>query len=117
MQKDKIFYNINIDNQYNNVNRTSQFNPIFRSPGFSIKPATAKLENVLPKQGPILLNLGCGRDVRAGFINIDLFSDHPQVVNMDIRKLEFADNTVDFILASDVLEHFSHYQTDSLLKE
>ena len=66
---------------------------------------------------PILLNLGCGTDIRDGFINIDLFSDNPNVVKMDIRKLDFKDNSVDFILASDILEHFSHRQIATVLKE
>ncbi|MDR0927816.1 MAG: glycosyltransferase [Ignavibacteria bacterium] len=85
--------------------------------GFSMRAATGKLVNIMPKTGPIMVNLGCGLDVRDGFINIDLFSDNPNVVNMDIRKLEFADNSVDFILASDVLEHFSHHETDAVLSE
>jgi hypothetical protein len=85
--------------------------------GFSNQSATAKLSDVMPKEGPILLNLGCGLDVRDGFINIDLFSDNPKVVNMDVRKLEFADNSVDFVLASDILEHFSFKETSTILKE
>lgn len=83
--------------------------------GFSNKPATGELPTILPS--PLMLNLGCGKDVRDKFINIDLFSDDPRVVRMDIRKLDFSDNSVDLILASDVLEHFSHRQTDDILKE
>jgi glycosyltransferase involved in cell wall biosynthesis/predicted SAM-dependent methyltransferase/Tfp pilus assembly protein PilF len=86
--------------------------------GFSNNVASGKLSDVMPQDGqPILLNLGCGLDVRDGFINIDMFSDNPKVVRMDIRKLEIPDNFADFILASDVLEHFSHHQTDSVLSE
>lgn len=83
--------------------------------GFSNKQATGKMPNPLPS--PLLLNLGCGNDIRDGFVNIDLFSENPNVVNMDIRKLELPNHTVDTILASDVLEHFSHRETDSILKE
>ncbi len=36
---------------------------------------------------------------------------------MDIRKLEFENESVDLILANDVLEHFSHREVDNLLKE
>ena len=71
----------------------------------------------LPPSSPVLLNLGCGADIRDGFINIDLYSDNPKVVNMDVRQLKFADNSVDFILASDILEHFSHHQTAAILRE
>jgi glycosyltransferase involved in cell wall biosynthesis len=83
--------------------------------GFSNKKATGKLPTPLPS--PLLLNLGCGKDFREGFINIDLFSDDERVVYMDIRSLEFEDNSVDLILASDILEHFSHREIDSILTE
>ncbi len=83
--------------------------------GFSNHKATGELPKVLPY--PLRLNLGCGKDFRDGFINIDLYSDNPYVVNMDIRNLEFDDNSVDTILASDILEHFSHREVDRLLSE
>lgn len=83
--------------------------------GFSNKKAYGKLPFPLPK--PLALNLGCGKDVKDGFINIDLFSDNPFVVGMDVRKLELPDNSADFILASDILEHFPHREIDSILKE
>ncbi|MGA2296552.1 MAG: glycosyltransferase [FCB group bacterium] len=83
--------------------------------GFANKKATTKMPPTLPS--PLLLNLGCGQDVKEGFINIDLFSDDTRVVGMDIRNLVLPDNCADFILASDVLEHFSHRQVDAVLKE
>jgi glycosyltransferase involved in cell wall biosynthesis/predicted SAM-dependent methyltransferase len=83
--------------------------------GFSSQKATGKLPNPLPN--PLLLNLGCGNDVREGFINIDLFSDNFNVIGMDIRKLELPDESVDYILASDILEHFSHNDTLEVLSE
>ncbi len=83
--------------------------------GFSNYDAKGNLPSTLPS--PLFLNLGCGKDVRDGFLNLDLFSDDPNVIKMDIRKLEFSDNIVDLILASDVLEHFSHRETDIILKE
>ncbi len=83
--------------------------------GFSNQKATAELPKVLPY--PLRLNLGCGKDFREGFINIDKYSNNPSVVFMDIRELEFEDNSVDTILASDILEHFSHREVDTLLSE
>lgn len=83
--------------------------------GFSNRKATGQLPNPLPN--PLRLNLGCGNDVRNGFVNIDLFSSNPDVVGMDIRQLELDDSTADLILASDILEHFSHRETDYLLRE
>lgn len=83
--------------------------------GFANQKATGELPKVLPY--PLRLNLGCGKDFRDGFINIDMFSDNPYVVYMDIRSLQFEDNSVDMILASDILEHFSHREVDTLLAE
>lgn len=83
--------------------------------GFANRKAHGKMPSVLPS--PLLLNLGCGNDVREGFVNIDIYSNNPEVVYGDIRKLDLPDECVDMILASDVLEHFSHRETDALLKE
>lgn len=83
--------------------------------GFSNKKASGLLPNPLPF--PLFLNLGCGNDIRDGFLNIDLFSDNPNVIYMDIRKLDIQDNSADLILASDILEHFSHRETEAILTE
>ena len=83
--------------------------------GYSNKVAEGKMSHPLPS--PMYLNLGCGRDIREGFINIDLFSEDPRVVGMDIRKLSLPDNCADVILASDILEHFSHRETGAVLSE
>jgi glycosyltransferase involved in cell wall biosynthesis/predicted SAM-dependent methyltransferase len=83
--------------------------------GFSNKKATGVMPNPLPER--VFLNLGCGKDIRDGFINIDLFSDDPRVVYGDVRKLDLPDNSADLILASDILEHFSHRETQSILNE
>lgn len=83
--------------------------------GFSNNQAVGIMPMPLPDN--VKLNLGCGNDVRDGFINIDLFSDNPKVVFGDIRKLDLADEVADYILASDVLEHFSHRETDNILSE
>ena len=83
--------------------------------GFSNKSAIGQLPDPLPS--PLKLNLGCGLDIRKDFINIDLFSENPDVVRMDVRNLELSYNSVDLILASDILEHFSHRETDAVLAE
>ncbi|WP_316172420.1 class I SAM-dependent methyltransferase [Bradyrhizobium sp. SZCCHNRI2049] len=55
------------------------------------------------------LNLGCGRDVKPGWINVDR-EPAPDVVAFDLGRcrdlaLPFSDETVDEILASHVIEH------------
>jgi SAM-dependent methyltransferase len=65
----------------------------------------------------IRLNLGAGDDRRKGFISVDLRPEVADVV-CDVRKLEmYADESVDEILADDVLEHFPVDQTTDLLAE
>jgi len=83
--------------------------------GFSNKQATGKMPEPLPN--PLLLNLGCGKDIRDGFVNIDIYSDDLRVVYGDCRKLSFPNESVDFILASDILEHFSHHEVPYILQE
>jgi SAM-dependent methyltransferase len=57
---------------------------------------------------PLRLNLGCGRDIRDGWVNVDSYElpgvdvvcdldDHP--------KLPYDDNTVDEVYASHLIEH------------
>ena len=57
------------------------------------------------------LNLGCGRDIRAGWVNIDSVSlpgvDH--VIDLDADPvLPFGDDTVDRVEGSHVIEHLHH---------
>ncbi len=53
------------------------------------------------------LNLGCGTDIRSGWVNLDIAPLPGVDVIHDLKKLPlpFPDNTFDFILAKDVLEH------------
>jgi SAM-dependent methyltransferase len=62
------------------------------------------------------LNLGCGRDIRKGWINLDIASLPGVDVVHDLRQLPlpFEDEQFDRILAKDVLEHVDYIP---LLKE
>jgi predicted SAM-dependent methyltransferase len=63
------------------------------------------------------LNLGCAKDIKEGYINIDLY-DHPLVTKCDVRNLSFInDSTVDEIYAKDVLEHMSFSDGEKAIKE
>lgn len=69
------------------------------------------------------LNVGCGertfKEYPAGYkcINIDErdLSNVDKV--MDVRKLEFFDEYFDYILASDIIEHFKISETKNILRE
>ena len=52
------------------------------------------------------VNLGCGRDVRLGYVNVDRLP-HPGVIVADVEGegLPFPSGSVDLILARHVLEH------------
>ena len=53
------------------------------------------------------LNLGCGLDHRAGYINIDAVAAvNPDIVHDLTRPLPFKDDTVEEVVAQDILEHF-----------
>jgi predicted SAM-dependent methyltransferase len=66
----------------------------------------------------IKLNLGCGTKIIEGFKNIDI-RDNPGVdIILDLKKpLPFHNDSVDFILAEDVLEHFSFKLTDVIFSD
>lgn len=53
----------------------------------------------------VRLNLGCGDDLKRGYINIDLHASSDFVTRMDFRALNFADSSVDEIYAKDILAH------------
>jgi len=57
------------------------------------------------------LNLGCGRDTRSGWVNIDLRPGPGVDMVMDLSEpLPFPDNSIEEIYASHVLEHILHWE-------
>jgi SAM-dependent methyltransferase len=82
--------------------------------------------------GKTLLNLGCGVELQAGFINIDLYPLEDlkakkgvlnkavvrgKYIQADVRKLPFKDNYADYILASEILEHIPLQDLNNTLRE
>lgn len=55
----------------------------------------------------IKLNLGCGPDIKDGYINIDTCPLNDSVVVQDIRQLKFDRASVDEIYAKDIIEHMT----------
>ncbi len=52
------------------------------------------------------LNLGCGKDIREGYVNLDLVKLEGVDVVCDVnKKLPFKDDYFDEIMAYDILEH------------
>jgi len=65
------------------------------------------------------LNLGCGGDKRAGWINIDIREEvNPDTVwDLEKTPYPFDDESVDEILAKDVIEHITYLKVEDVLKE
>lgn len=62
------------------------------------------------------LNLGCGKRLMDGYINIDVEPREGVTVG-DARKLEFEDNCADEIISIHMFEHFWPWETQDILKE
>jgi predicted SAM-dependent methyltransferase len=65
------------------------------------------------------LNVGCGRNVADGYVNIDVVSRHPKVVFWDCRKsLPFDNDSVEVIFSEHFFEHVEYpAQSSTFLKE
>jgi hypothetical protein len=59
----------------------------------------------------IKLHVGCGSDIKLGYINVDEFNPHADL-KMSIQALNFADSSAECIEGYMVLEHLS--RTDAL---
>ena len=65
------------------------------------------------------INLGCGNDVKPGYLNVDFRQTAHEVLNVDLSRFPWpwADDSAEEILMLDFLEHFGFGQTDTLLSE
>jgi SAM-dependent methyltransferase len=67
----------------------------------------------------VKVNLGCGRKLLKGFINVDIGYDFKDksFVKADVRDLPFKDNYADYILVRQVLEHLNFMNVPNALHE
>lgn len=67
----------------------------------------------------IKLNLGCGEDIRFGYVNIDIRKIWGVNIVLDLEndKLPFQDNLVSEIIAQDVIEHIHYNKIEFMLRE
>lgn len=63
------------------------------------------------------LHLGCGPNIKDGYINVDAFVDAPGVKKYDIFDLPLEDNSVDEILAEHLIEHIKFKDEEKFWKE
>jgi hypothetical protein len=64
-------------------------------------------ESIEVNESKIKLNLGCGFQKLDGFVNVDISDFVKPDIKMDLMQFpwDFADNSVDHIVAKDILEH------------
>jgi predicted SAM-dependent methyltransferase len=77
-----------------------------------------RLEEVkaLPTSSPgCYLHLGCGPLILDGWVNIDKYHEHQQVVQSDISKLVYENNSIDAIYSSHALEHLPYRKARAAL--
>ena len=76
--------------------------------------SVAPLPDPLPKR----INLGCGYDIRVGYLNVDLQAKHsPDLVADATRLPMLPSGHFEEILAQDVLEHLERARTQPALDE
>jgi predicted SAM-dependent methyltransferase len=65
----------------------------------------------------IRLNIGCGPDVREGYVNIDKYHIQLNVIDYDVFNLPYSDNSVDEVMCLGVIEHFSFEDEERFFHE
>lgn len=65
----------------------------------------------------IKLNLGCAKDIKEGYVNIDTCAFNEKVTEMDIRNLQYKNSTVDEIYAKDIIEHMPFQESIECLEK
>ena len=76
-----------------------------------------KLPSVI-EQGYKCLNLGCNKRIVKGAVNLDIEKFKGIDVVHDItKKLPFKNNTFDFILAENILEHIPKDKIDNVMRD
>lgn len=63
----------------------------------------------------LVLNLGCGTEKRADCININYRSEANPDLVCDVKKLPYSKQSVDKIVADDIVEHFGHKEVKNVL--
>jgi len=66
---------------------------------------------------PVRLNIGCGKDIKKGYINIDSQPHDGVDVVSDARRLPYEDFSVDEIYAAHIIEHFMPFEIGHVINE
>ena len=63
------------------------------------------------------LHLGCGTNIKQGYINIDAFVISDEITNADILNLPYSDGSVVEILTEHLFEHIPYEDEPKIFKE
>lgn len=63
------------------------------------------------------LNLGCGDDIRDGYVNVDLYGKCDVRADLTVFPWPFADSSVEEVMMLDFLEHVPWAKTEDILRE
>jgi mannosyltransferase OCH1-like enzyme len=80
---------------------------------------TTKSNRIIYNTKSIRLNLGAGEDFKPGYLNIDANPKLPNIIQIDVSDLSnhFVENSINEILAKDILEHVGMPTAHRWLKE
>lgn len=94
----------------------SSYSKSLNQPGSELNHCRTKLRCQNTRCIALKLNLGCGSDIRKGYLNVDNVNGPNVDFLMDIEEpFPFSNSSIDEIVASHVLEHTHRYA--SIIKE
>lgn len=76
------------------------------------------VDEYLSKNTSRKLHIGCGDNVREGWLNADYFPTNPDILHLDAtHTFPFRDNEFDYVFSEHMIEHVSYSQGEKMLSE
>jgi 1,2-diacylglycerol 3-alpha-glucosyltransferase len=97
--------------------KTKEFGSEFSIQKFNESLIDLIVDSTKHSSQDVRLNLGCGSDIRDGYINIDQRKMDGVDLIADVSNLPYPEASVSEILANDVIEHFPRGRTEDVLSE